>query len=62
MLYLKDEMSWFFACWYNVRKAKSHFNNYSIDLVKNGWNIIDHATLKSGVTYKWFDELSRSTE
>ena len=25
---LMDEISWFFACWYKFREAKSYFNNY----------------------------------
>ena len=34
-------------------------------IVKNGWGgwgLIDHGTFKSGVSQKWFDELSRLTE
>ena len=30
-------------------------------MVKNEWGLIDHGTLKLGVSHKWFDELS-STE
>ena len=30
--------------------------------VKSGWCLIDHGTLKSVVSYRWFDELSRLTE
>ena len=26
-----DELSWSFACWHKFRKAKSYFNNYSVD-------------------------------
>ena len=26
-----DELSWTFACWHKFRKAKSYFNNYSVD-------------------------------
>ena len=29
---------------------------------KNGWGFIYNATLKSGVSQKWFDEMSRLTE
>ena len=53
-----DEMSWFFSCWYKFKKAKSCFNNYWVDMVKNEWDLLDHGTLKSGVSRKWFDELS----
>ena len=31
-------------------------------MVKNEWGLIDHRTLKSGVSQKWFDELSRLIE
>ena len=31
-------------------------------MVKNGWNLLHHETLKSGVFPKWFDELSRLIE
>ena len=54
-----DKMSWFFACWYKFRKAKSYFNNYWVGMVKNGWGLIVHGTLKSGVYHKWFDEMNR---
>ena len=31
-------------------------------MVKNGWNLLDHQTLKSGVLPRWFDKLSRLIE
>ena len=31
-------------------------------MVKKGWGFRDHGTLKSGVSHKWFDELSRLIE
>ena len=31
-------------------------------VVKNGRGLIDYRTLKSGVSHKWFDELSRFIE
>ena len=31
-------------------------------LVKNGWDLIDHRTLKLGLFHKWCDELSRLIE
>ena len=31
-------------------------------MVKNGWGIRDHGTLKSGASHNWFDELSRLIE
>ena len=55
-------MRWFFTCWYKFRKPKSYFNNHWVGMVKNGQGLIDHGTLKSGVSHKWFDELSRSIE
>lgn len=57
-LYPKSElMEWttFFTCWYKVRKAKSQFNNFWIDMVKNGCNLWGHWTLRSAVSQ---DELS----
>ena len=45
-----------------IRKTKSYFNKYWVDMVKNGRGLIDHGTLKWGVSHKLFDELSRSTE
>ena len=54
-----NEMSWFFAYWYKFRKGKSYFNNYSLAMGKNGQGLIDFGTFESGVSDKWFDELSR---
>ena len=31
-------------------------------MVNNGWGLLDHETLKSGVFPKWFDEWSRLIE
>ena len=31
-------------------------------MVKNGWEHLDHESLKYGVFLKWFDELNRFTE
>ena len=31
-----DGINWFFACCYIFRKAKSWFNNFWVDVVKNG--------------------------
>ena len=31
-------------------------------MVKYDWGLKDHGTLKSGVSYKWFNEFSRLTE
>ena len=51
-----DEMSWFFAWWYKFRKARSYFNKYWVDMVKNEQGLIDHETLKLGVSHKCFDD------
>ena len=53
-----DEFGCYFACWYKFWKAKSHFNNYWMGMVKNG----SHGTFKIGASHKWFDELSRLVE
>ena len=57
-----DEMSCFFACWYKFRKAESCFDNYWVGIVGNGWGLIDHGSLKLGVSHNWFYELSRLIE
>ena len=31
-------------------------------MVKNGPDLLDHGTLKSGVSHQWFDKLSRLIE
>ena len=56
------ELVWFFTCWFKFTKAKSYFDNYWVDMVKNGQGLIDHGILKPGVSHTWFDELSRLTE
>ena len=55
-------MSWFLAFWCKFRKAKRYFNNYWLGIVKNRWGLIDHGALKSSISHKWFDELSRLVE
>ena len=57
-----DEISWFFACWYKFRKVDSYFDYYWVGIVRNGWSLIDHRTLNSDVSHKWFDELNRLIE
>ena len=49
-----DEMSCF-ACWYKFRKAK-YVKLIIIGWVwsKNGQDLLDHGTLKSGVSHKRF--------
>ena len=47
-----DEMSWFFACWYK----------YWVGILKNGGDLLDHETIKSGVSHKSFHESRRLTE
>ena len=48
--------------WHRFTKAKSYFNNSWVGMVKNGWGVIDHGALISGVSHKWFDEMSRLIE
>ena len=55
-------MSWYFACWYRFSTSRSYFDNYWVGIVKNGWGLRDHGALKSGISHKWFDKLSRSIE
>ena len=55
-------MSWFFACRYNFRKAKSYFNSFWVGMVKNRQGLTDHGTLKSSVSHKWLYELRRLNE
>ena len=44
----------------NTNSGKLNFNlRYWSDMLKNGWNLLDHRTLKSGVSQKWFDGSSR---
>ena len=49
------EMIWFCACRYKFRKAKSYFDSYWVDIVKNGRDLIDHWTFKARKwCHKWF--------
>ena len=48
----------FFHADTDLGKGKSCFNNYWVGMVKNKWGLIDHETLKSSLSHKWFDELS----
>ena len=40
-------INWFFACWYNFRKAKSYFFG--------GGDLLGLVSLKSAVSQKWID-------
>ena len=40
-------MNSFFACWCKFWEAKSYFNNFWVDVVKNGCSLLVHETLKS---------------
>ena len=42
-----DGMDWFLACWCKFKKAKSYFNDFWVDLVKNYFGHLVHKTLKS---------------
>ena len=57
-----SELGWFFACWYKFMKAKSYFNNYCVDVAKNGRGLKYHGILKPVISHKWFDELSEFIE
>ena len=61
-----SRMNWwnelFFACWYKLRRPKSYLNNYLVGMISNGQDLIYHGTFKSVVSFKWFDEFSRSIE
>ena len=39
-----DESSWFFACQYILRKAKSFFNSYWVGMVRYGCDLWGHRT------------------
>ena len=52
-----DKISWFFAYWYRFKKAKSCFHKYWVGTVENERDL---GILKSGVSHKLSDELSRS--
>ena len=45
-----DELSWFFACSYIVRKAKNYFNSYWVHMVKYGCGLLGSGTLKSALS------------
>ena len=55
---LINEMRWTFPCWYKFRKDKYWVNNYWVGMLKNVRDLLDHGTLKSGVSHKWCDEPS----
>ena len=50
-----DAMNWFLAYWCKSKKSKSYFNNFWVDLVKNGHGHLVHETLKSA---EWVYALS----
>ena len=43
---------------WEIRKAKSYFNNFWMDVVKNGCDHLGHGTLNSVVSQELIDELS----
>ena len=62
-MYLRNElMKWadFFHADTNLGKLRVTL--VIIGWVKNEWGLIEHGTLKLGVSHKWFDELSILTE
>ena len=52
-----NELSWFFACSYIVKKAKSYFNSYWVHLVKYDCNLLGRGTLKSALSQEQIDGL-----
>ena len=36
--------------------GKLNVNNYWVGMLKNGQNLLDHETQRSGISHKWFDE------
>ena len=53
-----DGMSWYFACWWKFRKAKSCFNDFWVGIVRNGHDHLVQETLKSAVYKEWVYEFS----
>ena len=53
-----DEMNWFFAWWCKFRKAKSYFNDFWVDQVKNGCGHLVHETLKFVRVSLWIELIS----
>ena len=49
MFWLKrvNEINWFFVFWYKFRKPKSYFDNFWVDVDKNGRGVLGHRTLKN---------------
>ena len=43
----------------NLGKLNVNLILYWVGILKNGWDLLDQGTLKSGVSHKWFDESSR---
>ena len=53
---LTDGMNWYFACLCKLNKAKSYFNNFWGDIVRNCCGHLGHETLKSAVSKEWVYE------
>ena len=43
----------------NLGKLNVNLILYWVGILKNGWDLLDQGTLKSGVSHKWFDGSSR---
>ena len=50
-----DRMNWFFCALVQIQRAKSNFNDFSVDVVKIWRGHLVHDTLKSA---EWVYELS----
>ena len=57
-----QKWAWPFRSWNFTNFGKLKVPLIIIGWAKNGRDLIDHGTLKSGVSHKWFDELSRLIE
>ena len=44
-----------FACCFKVKKSKSYFNNFKVEVNKNERGHLYHGTLKSAVSQEWSD-------
>ena len=53
-----NEMSWFFWKLIPFRKAKSYFNDFWIDKVKDYNDLLGHGTLKPVLCIEWTDEFN----
>ena len=53
-----SRMNWWNE-WIFCMLGKLNVNNYWVRILKNEWDLLDHESLKSGVSHKWCDGSSR---